>query len=162
MLQTTVDRWRPSRNATQPMQGSSLVSPPTIRTTVSVDSIHKQFNLTSIAPQNLFEIYVFKVAETITDIPIELPCLGDLENPSQLPVHEVLEGTDDCVLYFLKFLHYLCFRDQGIHFWYSYWATMFGWLWKSSLTPGTGGTWRYWWFCFTDFPNFLNIYVFEV
>ena len=28
----------------------------------------------------------------------ELPCSGDLENPGQLPVQEVLEGTDDCVL----------------------------------------------------------------
>ena len=27
----------------------------------------------------------------------ELPCLGDLVNPGQLPVQEVLEGTDDCV-----------------------------------------------------------------
>ena len=38
-----------------------------------------------------------EVEESIADIPIELRCLGDLENPSQLPVQEVLEGTDDCV-----------------------------------------------------------------
>ena len=47
---------------------------------------------------NFFCIYVFEVKESIADIPNELPCLGDLENPSQLPVQEVLEGTDDCVL----------------------------------------------------------------
>ena len=28
---------------------------------------------------------------------------------------------------YLKILHYLCFRGWGIHFWYSYWATMFRW-----------------------------------
>ena len=47
---------------------------------------------------NFFSIYVFKVKESIADIPSELLCLGDLENPGQLPVQEVLEGTDDCVL----------------------------------------------------------------
>ena len=28
--------------------------------------------------------------ESIADIPIELPCSSDLENPSQFPVREVL------------------------------------------------------------------------
>ena len=46
-----------------------------------------------------FTIYVFKVRESIAAIPIELPCLDDLENPSQLPVWEVLWGTDNCVLW---------------------------------------------------------------
>ena len=63
---------------------------------------------------------------------------------------------------FLKFLHYLCFRGHGIHCWYSYWATMFGWSRKSRSTSGTGGTWRYWWFCLMDFHNFFSIYVFRV
>ena len=44
-----------------------------------------------------FSIYVFEVKEFIFDIPTELPCSGDLENPGQLPVQEVLEGTDDCI-----------------------------------------------------------------
>ena len=35
-------------------------------------------------------VYVFRVEESITDISTELPCLRDLENPSQLPVREVL------------------------------------------------------------------------
>ena len=47
---------------------------------------------------NFFTIYVFEGEESISDIPTDLPCLGDLENPDQLPVQEVLEGTDDCVL----------------------------------------------------------------
>ena len=48
---------------------------------------------------NFFSIYVFEVKESIADIPIELPCLGDLENSGQLPVQEVLRGTDDFVLW---------------------------------------------------------------
>ena len=40
----------------------------------------------------------FVVKKFIADIPTELPCLGDLVNPGQLPVQEVFEGTDDCVL----------------------------------------------------------------
>ena len=63
---------------------------------------------------------------------------------------------------FLKFLHYLCFRGWGIYFWYSYWATMFRWPWKSRSTSGTWGTRRYWWFCLTNFWNFFSIYVCEV
>ena len=47
---------------------------------------------------NFFCIYVLEVKKTIADIPNELSCLGDLENPTQLSVQEVLEGNDDCVL----------------------------------------------------------------
>ena len=43
-------------------------------------------------------MYVLEVKESIADIHTELPCLGDLENPRQLPVPEVLKGTDDCAL----------------------------------------------------------------
>ena len=43
-------------------------------------------------------LFVFKSRESIFDIITELPCLSDLENPGQLPVQEVLKGTDDCVL----------------------------------------------------------------
>ena len=51
-----------------------------------------------ISSHYLFEIYVFEVKKSISDIPTELPCSDDLENPGQLPVQGVLEGTDDCVL----------------------------------------------------------------
>ena len=43
-------------------------------------------------------MYVFEVKKSIADIPTELPCSGDRENLGQLPVQEVLEGTNDCVL----------------------------------------------------------------
>ena len=42
--------------------------------------------------------HVFEGKKSIFDIITELPCLGDLENPGQLSVQEVLEGTDECVL----------------------------------------------------------------
>ena len=45
-----------------------------------------------------FSIHVFEVKESNADIPTDLPCSGDLETPGQLPVQEVLEGTDDFVL----------------------------------------------------------------
>ena len=48
--------------------------------------------------KNFYPIYVFKDKESTADITTELPCLSDLENSSQLPVQEVLEGIDDCVL----------------------------------------------------------------
>ena len=157
--------------------------------------------------------HVFEGKKSIFDIITELPCLGDLENPGQRPVQEVLESTDDCVVSifeisslfmfsrsgnsflifllsynvwvtseiqvnlryrrylkvlmivsyeFLKCFHYSCFRGQGIHLWYSYWATMFGWPRKSKSTSGTGGIQRYWWLCLIDFRNVFTIYVFEV
>ena len=136
---------------------------------------------------NFFNIYVFEVKKSIADIPTELPCSGDLENPGQLPVQrytkvlmivsykfwhfftiyvfevkqpnldistELLPCSDDLknpgqlpvqvVLMilsygFLKFLYYLCFRGQGIHCWYSYWTTLFGWSRKSGSTFGSRG-----------------------
>ena len=72
---------------------------------------------------NFVIVYVFKVEESIADISTELPCLRDLENPSQLPVLEVLMILS---YVFLKFSHYSCFLFQGIHCWYFYRATMFG------------------------------------
>ena len=39
---------------------------------------------------NFYPIYVFKVKESTADILTELPCLSELENPSQLPVWKVL------------------------------------------------------------------------
>ena len=47
---------------------------------------------------NFFSIYVFRVKESIADIPSELLCLSNLENLGQRLVQEVLEGTDDWVL----------------------------------------------------------------
>ena len=44
------------------------------------------------------------------DIPTELPCLSDLENLGQLPVQEVLRGTDDCVIDFYNFFNVYVFE----------------------------------------------------
>ena len=71
---------------------------------------------------NFDTVYVFEVEVSIADISNELPCLCDLKNPSQLPVREVLMILS---YEFLKFSHYSCFLDQGIHSWYFYRATMF-------------------------------------
>ena len=82
----------------------------------------------------------FGVNESIADISIELPCLGDLENPGRLSVQHVLGGTGDCVL---KFFHYLCFWGQGILCWHSYGATMFGGPQKFRSPSGSRGFQRY-------------------
>ena len=47
---------------------------------------------------NVHTILVLQVRESIADIFIELPCLGNLENPGKLPVQDVLGGTGECVL----------------------------------------------------------------
>ena len=72
---------------------------------------------------NFDTVYVFKVEESIADISTELPCLRDLENPSQLPVREVLMILS---YEFSKFSYYSCLLGQGIHCWYFYRAAMFG------------------------------------
>ena len=72
---------------------------------------------------NFYASYVFKVKESTAGIPTELPCLNELENPSQLSVREELMILS---YNFSKFSHYSCFRGQGIHCWYLYKATMVG------------------------------------
>ena len=56
---------------------------------------------------NFFTIYAFGVKESIAGIPnkLKLPCLDDLKNQGQLPVHEVPRGTDDwlCLIAFHNF-----------------------------------------------------------
>ena len=61
---------------------------------------------------NFYPIYVFKDKESTADIPTELPCLSDLENPSQLSVRKVLMILSYKLL---KFSDYSCFPGQGIH-----------------------------------------------
>ena len=61
---------------------------------------------------NFYPIDVFKDKESTADITTELPCLSDLENPSQLPVRKVLMILSYKLL---KFSDYSCFRGQGIH-----------------------------------------------
>ena len=60
-----------------------------------------------------FTIYVFEVKKSFDDIPTELPCSADLKNPGQLPVQEVLRGTDNCVLWnFHNFSTIYVFKDK--------------------------------------------------
>ena len=49
--------------------------------------------------RNFFTPYVFEVKESISRSFTKLPESGDLKNPGQLPVSEVLEGTVDLVLW---------------------------------------------------------------
>ena len=49
--------------------------------------------------RNFFTTYVFGVEKSIFGSSTELRCSGDFENPGQLPVLQVLEGTDDWVLW---------------------------------------------------------------
>ena len=49
--------------------------------------------------RNFFISYVFEVKESIFVSFTKLPGLGDLKNPGQLPVLQMLEGTDDWVLW---------------------------------------------------------------
>ena len=129
------------------------------KSTSGTGGIQRYWWLCLIDFRNFFTIYVFKVKRSIKDISTELPCTDDLENQGQLPVHEVLMILS---YKFLKFFHCLCFRGWRIHYWCSYWATMFGWLQKSKSTSGSVGAWRYWWLCLIIFWNFFTIYVFEV
>ena len=45
--------------------------------------------------RNFFIPYIFEVKESISRSFLKLLCSGDLENLGQLPVWQVLEGTDD-------------------------------------------------------------------
>ena len=51
---------------------------------------------------NFFISYVFEVNKSISRSFTKLKCLSDLENPGQLPVLQVLKGTDDWVLWILE------------------------------------------------------------
>ena len=55
---------------------------------------------------NFFTIHVFKVKQFTADIPTELSCLNDLENPGQLPVKGVHGDTD----YFVSIDFHKCFN----------------------------------------------------
>ena len=54
-------------------------------------------------------LYVFEVEESVSRSFTKLPCSDDLENPGQLPVSQVLEGTDDWVLWIFVISSFLTF-----------------------------------------------------
>ena len=108
---------------------------------------------------NFYTIYVLEVNESTANIPTELPCLSDLENPCQLRVRKVLMILSYKLF---KVSDYSCFRGQGIHCRYFYTATLFELPRKSRSTSGSRVPRRYWWLYLMDFHNFFTIYVFEV
>ena len=69
-----------------------------------------------ISSDDLLDISIFEVKKSIADIPTELPCLGDLENPGQLPVQRYSKVLMIVSHTFLTFPHYLCFRGQATKF----------------------------------------------
>ena len=104
-------------------------------------------------------IHVFEVQKYIADIPTKLPCSGYLENPGELPVQEVLKGTDDSVLWIFEISSVFMFSRSRIPlltFLLSYHIRM------TSKIQINFRYRRYWWFCLMDFWNFSTIYVFEV
>ena len=106
---------------------------------------------------NLFIPYVVDVKESVFRSLTQLFCFGDLEN--QLPVLQLLEGTDDWVLRIFVISSFSTFSRSRNLF---HRATMFGWPWKSRSTSGFGGTLRYCRLGLMDFSNFLIPYVFDV
>ena len=100
---------------------------------------------------NFYTIYVFKVKKSTANIPTELTCLSDLENPSQLPVRKVLMILSYKLL---KFSDYSCFRGQGIHWWYIYRSTWLSYLENLGQHQVQG--------YLIDFHNIFPIFVFEV
>ena len=64
---------------------------------------------------NFFTIHVFEVEESIADIPTRLSYLGDLKKLGQLPVREILRGSDDCVLWNFAISSIYMFSMSGNH-----------------------------------------------
>ena len=105
---------------------------------------------------NIYTIHVLEVNESTVDIPTELPCLSDLENPSQLRVRKVLMILSYKLF---KLSDYSCFRGQGIHCRYFYTTTLFQLLRKSRSISGSRVPQRHWWLYLIDFHNLFTIYV---
>ena len=108
--------------------------------------------------------YIFEVREFISRSFTELPCSGDLEILSQLPVSEVLQGTVNLVLWILVFSSFLTFsRSRNLFFVvsqsYNVQLTSKIQLNFRFRTTGTPGYCR---LGLMDFSNFFIPYVFDV
>ena len=66
--------------------------------------------------RDFFISYIFKVNESISCSITKLPESGDLKNPGQLPVSEVLTGTVDWVLWISVISSFLTFSMSRILF----------------------------------------------
>ena len=62
--------------------------------------------------RNCFIPYIFEVKESIFHSFTKLLCLGNLENLGQLPVLQVLGGTDDLVLWIFKISSFPTFSSS--------------------------------------------------
>ena len=136
-----------------------LVLPQKSRSTSGTEGTWRYWWLCLMDFRNFFTIHVFEGGKSIFDIPPELPCFGDFENPGQLPVQEVLEGTDDCVLWIFEISSLFMFSRLGNPFLIlllSYYVRI------SPKIQVNFRYRRYWWFCLMNFWNFFSIYVFEV
>ena len=129
------------------------------RSTSGTEGTRRYWWLSLMNFWNFSTIYVFEVEESNSDIITELSCLDDLENPGQLPVQEVLGGTDDCLLWIFKISPLFMFsrsRNPILTLLLNYhaWVT-------SKIQVNFRFNW-YWWFCLINFWNFSTIYVFKV
>ena len=110
--------------------------------------------------RNFFISYVFEVEESIFVSFTKLVlCSGDLENLDQLPVSQVLKGTDDCVLWIFVISSFPTFlRSKNLFL-----KVLQSWhVWMTSEIqvnfPIAGARGH----CFMDFRNLFIFFVFEV
>ena len=99
---------------------------------------------------NFFILNVFEVEDSILRCFSKLPRTGDLENPGQLPVSEVLSGTVDWVLWISIIFSFLTMSMSGNLF-IKVSAVILRWFQNSRSISGFAGTRRYWRFGLMDF-----------
>ena len=112
--------------------------------------------------RNFFISYIFKVNESISRSLTKLPESGDLKNPGQLQVSEVLTGTVDWVLGISVISSFLTFSmSRNLFFVVSHCCSV---RMTSKIQVN-------FWFCrnsrvwrlgLIDFRNFSILYIFEV
>ena len=107
-------------------------------------------------------LYVFEVVESVSCSFAKLPCPDDLENPNQLPVSQVLEDTDDWVLWIFVIFSLPTFSGSRNPFLAVSQSYCLGDLEKSRPTSGLAGARGYWWLSLMNLRNFFVTYVFEI
>jgi hypothetical protein len=107
-------------------------------------------------------LYVFEVVESVSCSFAKLPCPDDLENPNQLPVSQVLEDTDDWVLWIYVIFSlptFLGSRNSFLAVSQSYYVRVTsknpGQLPVSQVLEGTDD-WVLWNFVISSLPTFLG------
>ena len=108
---------------------------------------------------NFFSIHVSEVKKSIADIPTGLTRSGDLKNPGQLPVQEVLMILSYEFLKFFSIFMFSRSRNPMLAFLLSNPVRVTS---KIQVNFRYRGTRRYWWLCLMNFWHFFTIYVSEV